>query len=80
MTDLDEISHYLNMEVDVTENSIFIHQTTYIKKILNHFEMSNCNPVSTSMVAGLLSTLGPSTTDASSSQKEWYQSAIGSLI
>ena len=80
MTDLGEISHYLDMEVDVINDSISIHQTTYIKKILNHFKMSNCNPVSTPMVTGLLSTLGPSTTDASSSQKEWYQSAIESLI
>ena len=80
MTDLGEISHYLGMEVDVIDDSISIHQTTYIKKILNHFKMSNCNPVSTPMVTGLLSTLGPSTTDASSSQKEWYQSAIESLI
>ena len=68
------------MEVDVIDDSISIHQITYIKKILNHFKMSNCNSVSISMVAGLLSTLDPSITDASSSQKEWYQSVIESLI
>ena len=80
MTNLDEISHYLGMEVDVTDDSISIHQTTYIKKILNHFKMFNCNSVSIFMMTGLLSTLGPSTINASSSQKEWYQSAIESLI
>ena len=68
------------MKVDVTDDSISIHQITYIKKILNCFEMSNCNPVSTSMMTGLLSTLGSSITDASSLQKEWYQSVIESLI
>ena len=80
MTDLNEISHYLGMEVDVTDDSISICQTTYIKKILNCFKMFNCNPASIFMMAGLLSTLGPFTTDASSSQKEWYQSVIESLI
>ena len=80
MTDFDEIPHYLNMKVNVIDNSIFICQITYIKKILNCFKMFNCNSVSTSIVVGLLSTFGPSTTDVSSSQKEWYQSAIESLI
>ena len=80
MTDLGEISHYLGMKVDVTDDSISIYQTTYIKKILNHFEMSNCNSVSTSMMTGLLSTLDSSITNASSLQKEWYQSVIEFLI
>ena len=80
MTDFDEISHYLGIKINVIKNSIFIYQTTYIKKILNYFEMFNYNLVSISMITGLLSTLGSSTTDASSSQKKWYQSAIESLI
>ena len=80
MTDLNEISHYLNMKVDVTKNSIFIHQITYIKKILNCFKMFNCNSVSIFIMTDLLSTLDSSITDVSSLQKEWYQSAIESLI
>ena len=80
MMNLDEISHYLNMKVDVIDDSISIHQITYIKKILNCFEMSNCNPVLIFIMTDLLSTLGLFTTNASSSQKEWYQSAIESLI
>ena len=70
MTDLDEIFHYLGMKVDVTENFIFICQTTYIKKILNHFKMFNCNLVSIFIMTDLLSTFNSSITDASSSQKE----------
>ena len=80
MTDFDEISHYLNMKINVIDDFIFICQTTYIKKILNYFKIFNCNPVSTFIMTGLLSTLDSSTTDASSSQKKWYQSAIESLI
>ena len=70
MMNLDEISHYLGMEVNVIDDSIFIYQITYIKKILNCFKMSNCNSVSIFIMAGLLFTLGSSITDVSSSQKE----------
>ena len=80
MMNFDEISYYLDMEVDITDDSIFIYQITYIKKILNHFKMFKCNSVSTFMMTGLLFILDSSTTDASSSQKEWYQSVIESLI
>ena len=64
----------------MTDDFIFICQIIYIKKILNHFEMFNCNPVSTFMMTGLLSTFDSSTTDALSSQKEWYQLTIEFLI
>ena len=58
------------MKINITDDFIFIHQTTYIKKILNHFEIFNCNSVSTFIVTGLLSTLDFSITDVLSSQKE----------
>ena len=80
MTDLDEIFHYLNMKINITDDSIFIHQIIYIKKILNHFEMFNCNPVSTFMMTGLLFTFNSSITNTLLLQKEWYQSVIESLI
>ena len=70
MTDFNEISHYLNIKVDVIDDFISIHQTIYIKKILNYFKMFNCNSVSISIMTGLLSTLDSSTTDASLLQKE----------
>ena len=80
MMNFNEISHYLDMEVDVIDDFIFIYQITYIKKILNYFEMFNCNSVSTFIMTDLLFIFDPSTINASSSQKEWYQSAIESLI
>lgn len=80
MTDLGEISHYLGMEVDVASDLITLRQTTYIKKILDRFDLSKCAPVMTPMEAGLSSLLLPSTTEASPATKEWYQSAIGSLM
>ena len=80
MLNLNEISYYLDMKVDITDDSISICQTTYIKKILDCFEIFNYNSVSTFMMTGLLSTFSSSTTDVSSSQKEWYQSAIKSFI
>ena len=70
MTDFDKIFYYLNMKVDVTDDFIFIHQITYIKKILNCFEIFNCNFVSIFIMTDLLSTLNSSITDASLSQKK----------
>ena len=37
ITDLEEISHYLGMEVEVDTERISLRQTTYIKKILQRF-------------------------------------------
>ena len=70
MTDFNKISHYLNMKVNITDDSIFIYQITYIKKILNHFKIFNCNSVSIFIMADLLFTFDSSNTNVSSSQKE----------
>ena len=52
MTDLGEVSYYLGIEVNVnTEKSIItLRQTTYLKKILQRFNMVDCRPISTPMV------------------------------
>ena len=70
MMDFDEISHYLDMKVDVIENFIFIYQTIYIKKILNCFKMFNCNFVLIFMITDLLSIFNFFIINALSSQKE----------
>ena len=80
MIDFNEISHYLNIKIDITDDFISIYQITYIKKILNCFEIFNCHSVSTFMITDLLSMLNPSIINALLLQKEWYQSAIKFLI
>ena len=80
MTDLGQISHYLGMEVDVDDGKVTIRQSTYIRKILERFDMANCNPVKTPMDAGLLTSLCLSQSNAPQARIAWYQSAMGSLM
>ena len=58
MTNLDKISHYLGMEIDVEVGTkISLQQTTYLKKMLQHFQMSDCKPVSVLMNPGVANSL-----------------------
>ena len=49
MTDLGGISHYLGMEVDVTDEAITLRQTSYLRKMLERFQMSDSKHVVTPM-------------------------------
>ena len=51
MTNLRQVSHYLNMKVDVSEDSelIIIKQSIYIQSMFKHFNMQDCTPLSTLM-------------------------------
>ena len=49
MTDLNEISHYLNMEIEVDKEKTTIHQTVYLHKTLNIFDLKNCKSCKISM-------------------------------
>ena len=50
MTDLGEVANYLNMEFNVTANSITIHQHEYIQSIFKCFYMNECKPAVVSML------------------------------
>lgn len=47
MVDLNEIKLFLGMRIIRNNNMLTIDQTEYIKSLLDKFEMSDCNPVST---------------------------------
>ena len=51
MTNFRQVSHYLDMKVDVSENfeSITIKQSIYIQSMLEHFNMQDCTPLFTPM-------------------------------
>ena len=55
ITDLGDVSHYLNMQVDMNldKSNITVHQTTYLKKILEQFHMQDYKPIFTSMESGI---------------------------
>ena len=44
MTDLREVTNYLGMKIDITADSITVHQHEYIQSVLKHFHMNNCKP------------------------------------
>ena len=81
MTNLGEVSHYLDMEVDVeVGKQISLLQTAYLKKILGCFQMINCKPVSVPMNPGVANSLLLSNQQANRAIIKWYQSAIGSFM
>ena len=57
MTNLGEIFHYLGMEVDVETGKISLHQTIYLKKILDRFQMIDCKLSSIPMNFGVANSL-----------------------
>ena len=52
MTDLGIMTYFLGMEVDQSDQGIFISQHAFALKILTKFHMENCKPVSTPLVRG----------------------------
>lgn len=47
MKDLEEAKSVLGMQMDQEEGTIFVYQRSYIEKLLNLYEMENCNSVRT---------------------------------
>jgi len=47
LNDMGELSWLLGIEITFTDDGITLSQTTFIDKILNHFSMQDCKPVST---------------------------------
>lgn len=80
MTDLGTVSHYLGMEIDVTGAAVSLRQTTYLKKVLERFQINNCKTRSTPMDPDFPARCMPSDEQADQDTITWYQSAIGSLM
>lgn len=53
MTDIGLMSYYLGQEVMQMENDIFVFQESYEKKVLEKFQMFDCNSVNTPMEGNL---------------------------
>ena len=82
MTDLRDVSYYLGMQVDINsdKSEITLHQTTYLKRILEQFHMQDCKPIFMPMVPGIGNLLLPSEEQADENTIKWYQSKIGLLM
>jgi hypothetical protein len=52
MTDLGLMKYFLGIEVDQSDDGIFICQTKYENEVLKRFRMLNCKPATTPMATG----------------------------
>ncbi len=60
MTNSGDISHYLGMQVDhIVGERITLYQSTYLKKILDRFKMTECKPACISKDLGVANSLLP---------------------
>ncbi len=82
MTDLGNVSHCLGMEVDVNlgKKKITLRQSTYLKKILERYRMSDCRPVKIPISPGIANSLIAYENQAEKDTVSWYQSAVGALM
>ena len=82
MTDLGEINSYLRVSItcDQSLRLLEINQSRYIQEIVNHFRMSDANPVHTPLPSGADTHLVKYEEQATASEIKAYQQVIGSLL
>ena len=49
MKDLEELKHFLGLEVECTKEGLFLGQQKYAKDLLQRYEMIDCKTISTLM-------------------------------
>jgi hypothetical protein len=83
--DLGEINYLLGFEIkrNRASRTLLLHQTGYIRTMLEEYNMLSCNPVKTPMDPNVLldSSMCPQTEDDKEKMKSVpYQAAVGSLL
>ena len=51
MTNLGLMSYFLGLEIKKNGNGIFLSQEKYVNDLLEKFQMQNCNPLKTPLIA-----------------------------
>ena len=81
MTDLGDVSHYLRMHVNhFVGKKIILCQSTYLRKVLDRFKMTDCKLASLLMNLRVANSLLLYNRNVDKKTIKWYQSAIGSLM
>jgi Reverse transcriptase (RNA-dependent DNA polymerase) len=77
MKELGQLKHFLGLEVDHTEEGIFLHQQKYSRDLLRNFGMMKCKPISTPIEPNvkMCAHEGKDLEDAT-----MYRQLVGSLI
>lgn len=74
------ILSYLSMQIQETEDGIFMNRPNYIKKILKRFNFESVNPVSTPMSPGMKTDEDNFVNDKPLTEFVPYRETIGSLL
>eukprot|EP00253_Pinus_taeda_P007216 PITA_07216 len=77
MTDLGFLRYFLGIEVDQSENGVFISQDKYVEAVLKRFNMQNNKAAVTPTVVGLKLTKEDNNKDFN---PKLYKSIVGSLM
>jgi hypothetical protein len=80
MTNLRQLSHYLEMKITIISDKLILTQSIYLKKMLNQFEMKNCRSVSIFMKSEVINLLMSATNEADNVIVKLYQQMIESLM
>ena len=78
MKDLGLLRNFLGVSIVQDENSIFIHQTDFVKSLLRKFEFDNAKPVKTPVDVSIK--LQKADDNSEPFDVEKYQSAVGSIL
>jgi hypothetical protein len=77
MSMLGEMYFFLGLQVNKTENGIFIFEEKYVKEILKKFQMEENKPMSTPMITGCKLSLED---DSRNVEQTMYRSTVGSFL
>ena len=61
MTDLDEMSYYLDMKININDNKTSIHQTNYLINVFNYFKFNNYKSCKISINSNIVNHIKTST-------------------
>ena len=81
LTDQGQLEYYLGVEISrLNENTLVLHQTAYAKKILNNFNMSDCNSAKTPLPRDMNLSLMDSPDEVDPRLQSEYRAIVGSLM
>ena len=82
MTDLDEVLHYLDIKVnnDIENKISKLHQSTYLKKVLDRYDIKDITLTKISMFSEILNSLNSNSNQASKKTIMWYELAVEALM
>jgi hypothetical protein len=81
LTDQGLLEYCLGVEISrVDENTLLLHQTAYVKKFLNNFNMSDCNSVKTLLPRDMNPSLMDSPDEVDPKLQSMHWAIVGSLM